>query len=46
MNLIKCGIRNVVIVVGYRADQIFEGIKNKDFDLEIEFIQNPNCYGY
>lgn len=44
MNLIKCGIRNVVIVVGYRAGQIFEGIKNKDFDLEIEFIQNPIYY--
>jgi choline kinase len=39
-NLMKCGIRNVVIVVGYLASQIFEEIKNKEFDLEIEFIQN------
>jgi len=41
INLKKCGIRNVVVVVGYYANQIFEGIKNKDLDLEIEFIQNP-----
>jgi len=41
INLIECEIRNVVIVVGYRTGQIFEGIKNKDLDLEIEFIQNP-----
>lgn len=44
MNLIKCGIRNVVIVVGYHAGQIFEVIENKDSDLEIEFIQNPIYY--
>ena len=44
INLIKCGIRNVVIVVGYHAGQIFEEIKNKDFDLEIDFIQNPIYY--
>jgi choline kinase len=43
-NLIKCGILNVVIVVGYRADQIFELVKNKNFDLEVDFIQNPIYY--
>ncbi len=41
MNLARNGIRNVVIVVGYRADQIFEVTRNKDYGLEIEFIQNP-----
>ena len=40
VNLMKCGIRNVIIVVGYLASQIFEEIKNKEFDLEIEFIHN------
>lgn len=43
-NLIKCGIKNVVIVIGYRASQILEEMKNKDFDLEIEFIYNPIYY--
>jgi len=41
INLKKCGMRDVTIVVGYHANQISEGIKNKDLDLEIEFIQNP-----
>lgn len=44
INLIKCGIRNVVIVVGYHDGQIFEGIKNNYFDLQIEFMQNPIYY--
>lgn len=43
-NLVKCGVRKVVIVVGYRAVQILEEIKSKDFDLEIEFISNPIYY--
>jgi choline kinase len=41
INLKKSGIKNVTIVVGYRANQIFKEIEKKDFDLEIEFIQNP-----
>jgi len=44
INLIKCGIKDVAIVVGYHASQIVEGVKNKDFDLETEFIQNPIYY--
>jgi choline kinase len=41
MNLKKSGINNVIIVVGYRASQILKEIEEKNFDLEIEFIQNP-----
>jgi len=44
INLMKYGIKNVTIVVGYRASQIFKEIENKKFDLEIEFIQNPIYY--
>jgi choline kinase len=43
-NLIKCGILNVVIIVGYRADQIFELVKNKNLYLEVDFLQNPIYY--
>jgi len=41
MNLKKNGIKNVTIVVGYLADQIFKEIDKKDFGLEIKYIQNP-----
>jgi len=41
INLKKSGIKNVTIVIGYRANQILRKIEKKDFDLEIEFIQNP-----
>jgi len=40
-NLIECGIEKVIIVVGYLANQIFEAMNNKNFPIEIEFIQNP-----
>lgn len=43
-NLVKCGIRSVVIIVGYRAVQILEEITNKNFDLEIGFMSNPIYY--
>jgi choline kinase len=41
MNLNKSGIKNVTIVVGYRANQILKELNEKNFDLEIELIQNP-----
>ena len=40
-NLADCGIREVVIVIGYRADQIFWKVKDERFGLNIKFIQNP-----
>jgi choline kinase len=44
INLIRCGIRKVFIVVGYRQSQILEKIRNKNFNLEIKFIKNPIYY--
>lgn len=44
INLARCGIRDVVIVIGYQASKIFEEIKKKHFDLEIEFVENPIYY--
>jgi choline kinase len=44
INLIRCGIRNVVMVVGYRQSQIVEETRNKNFNLEIKFIKNPIYY--
>jgi choline kinase len=41
INLKKSGIKNVTIVVGYRANQIFKEIEKKNFDLKIEYVQNP-----
>jgi choline kinase len=40
-NLADCGIREAVIVIGYRADQISRKVKDENFGLDIEFIQNP-----
>jgi len=44
LNLRKCGVKRVIIVVGYRANQIIEEVKRKKIDLEIEFIKNPIYY--
>jgi choline kinase len=44
INLARCGIRDVVMVVGYHESQIVEEIKNKDFNLKIKFIKNPIYY--
>ena len=44
INVAGCGIRNVVIVVGYRESQIIEETRRRDFDLEIKFKRNPLYY--
>lgn len=43
-NLAEYGIKKVVIVVGYRADQIFQKIRDKNFGLDVRFIRNPIFY--
>jgi len=40
-NLAEYGIKEVTIVVGYRADQIIKKIKEKNFDMDIRFVRNP-----
>lgn len=40
-NLAEYDIKEVVIVVGYRANQIFQKIKGENFGLDVRFIQNP-----
>jgi len=41
INLASCGIRDVVMVVGYRESQIIEETRKKNFNLEIKFVRNP-----
>ena len=43
-NLAECGIKKVILVVGYRANQIFQKLTGKNFGLDLNFIQNPVYY--
>jgi phosphoenolpyruvate phosphomutase len=43
-NLSECGIKEVVLVVGYLANQIFQKLEENNFDLKLKFIRNPIYY--
>ena len=40
-NLAECGIREVIIVVGYCAEQIYRKVEEKKFGLDVKFVRNP-----
>ena len=40
-NLAECGIKKAILVVGYRANQIFKKLKEKNFGLDLKLIRNP-----
>lgn len=44
INLIECGIREVILVIGYRADQIIYKIESLNSELDVNFIHNPIYY--
>lgn len=43
-NLSECGIKKVILVVGYRANQIFQKLEEKNFGLDLKFVRNPIYY--
>ena len=43
-NLVKCNVKDVIFVVGYYADQIFQKLKERKIDLNVKFILNPIYY--
>lgn len=44
INLIECGIREVNLVIGYRADEIIRKIEGLNFELDVKFTYNPIYY--
>ena len=44
VNLIECGIKEVILVIGYRADQIIRKFEGLNFELDVNFIHNPIYY--
>ena len=43
-NIAKFGLREVIIVVGYCADQVIRKVKELNFDLNFEFVLNQVYY--
>lgn len=43
-NLIEGGIGEVILVIGYSADQIIRRIERLNFELDLKFIYNPIYY--
>jgi len=43
-NLSKCGIKEVVLVVGYLANRILRRLEKNNFNLKLRFIRNPIYY--
>jgi len=41
---VKCGIEELVLVVGYHSNMILEKLKQSSFDLEVRYIKNPVYY--
>jgi choline kinase len=44
INLIECRIKEVILVIGYRADQIIRKIEGLNFELDVKFMYNPIYY--
>lgn len=43
-NLVECGIRKVILVVGYHYNMIQKKLKKSPFDLEVKYVRNPIYY--
>lgn len=40
-SIVECGIKEVILVVGYHHEMIYKKLNEKKFDLEVTFIRNP-----
>lgn len=43
-NLMECGIKELVLVIGYHSNKILEKLKQSSFDLKIKCVRNPIYY--
>jgi len=43
-NLVECGIKELILVIGYHSNMILEKLKRGFSDLEIKYVRNPIYY--
>jgi glucose-1-phosphate thymidylyltransferase len=43
-NIVGCGIREVILAVGYHHERINKELQKSQFDLEVTYVRNPIYY--